>query len=330
MIIDATVAPNDIKYPTDINLLNSSRENLEKYIDVLHTPDIGIKKKPRTYRCKARKNYLAIEKKRKKTYAAITEAIKNQLSYVYRNLEIIGKIILEDPSRIELLSNTQKTKLDTIKIIYEQQKYMFDNNIKKISNRIVSVSQPYIRPIVRGKAGANVEFGCKILSSVVDGYSFIDYMKFDSFNEGSYLKESVELYKNRFGCYPEAVMADTIFRNKVNRDWLKSLGIRMSGPRLGRPPKDKEKNKLIKKQEKEDFGIRNHVEGSYGVGKRKYSLGLIKSKTAETTTSEISIQFLVMNLGILLKFLRAFFEDLILKIIFRKIYVKNINYLFVQ
>ena len=117
-------------------------------------------------------------------------------------------------------------------------------------------------------------------------------------------------------------MADTIFRNKENRNWLKSLGIRMSGPRLGRPPKDKEKNKLIKKQEKEDFGIRNNVEGSYGVGKRKYSLGLIKSKTAQTTTSEISIQFLVMNLGRLLKFLRTFLESLKYKYIFSELIAK--------
>ena len=290
-------------------MLNSSRENLEKIIDILHEPDIRTKKKPRTYRKKARKKYLAIEKKRKKSSEAIKKAIRFQLSYVERDLKIIEEYISEHPERIDLLSNTQKNKLETIKQIYNQQKYMYDNNVKKVSNRIVSVNQPYIRPIVRGKAGKNVEFGSKLLTSVVDGYSFIDYMSFDSYNEGSYLKESVEKYKDRFGYYPEAVMADTIFRNKENRKWLNSLGIRMSGPKLGRPSKDKEKNKLIRKQEKEDFGIRNNVEGSYGVAKRKYGLGLIKSKTELTTSSEIAVQFLAMNLGRLLKFLCAFLEQ---------------------
>lgn len=319
LILDATVAPSDITYPTDVKVLNSSRENTEDIIDTLHEPDTGTKKKPRTYRAKARKNYLGIEKKRRKTIKAIKVAIKSQLSYVKRNLKIIENYLKENPDRMELLSNAQKNKLETIKKIYEQQKYMFENDVKKVDDRIVSVSQPYIRPIVRGKAGKKVEFGSKLLTSVVDGYSFVDLMSFDSYNEGCHLQESVEKYRDRFGYYPEAVMADTIFRTKDNRAFLKNLDIRMSGPRLGRPPKDKEKSKAIKKQEKEDFGIRNNVEASYGVAKRKYSLGLIKSKTEITTNSEIAIQFLAMNLGRLLKVLRIFFE--------KKKYQYNFNFL---
>lgn len=45
--------------------------------------------------------------------------------------------------------------------LYEQQKYMFDNNTHRVDGRIVSISQPYIRPIVRGKARSPVEFGAR-------------------------------------------------------------------------------------------------------------------------------------------------------------------------
>lgn len=59
LILDATCAPSDIRYPTDLRLLNEAREKLEKTIDILHEPDAGTKAKPRTYREKARKDYLA-------------------------------------------------------------------------------------------------------------------------------------------------------------------------------------------------------------------------------------------------------------------------------
>ncbi len=50
MIVDATCAPSQIRYPQDVSLLNEARENAEKLIDQLHNPADG--KKPRTYRKK--------------------------------------------------------------------------------------------------------------------------------------------------------------------------------------------------------------------------------------------------------------------------------------
>jgi len=49
LILDATVAPADIKYPTDLDLLNTSREQSEKLIDRLSASLEGVEK-PRTYR----------------------------------------------------------------------------------------------------------------------------------------------------------------------------------------------------------------------------------------------------------------------------------------
>jgi len=42
---------------------------------------------------------------------------------------------------------------------YRQQHWMYENRCHRISGRIVSISQPHVRPIVRGKASAAVEFG---------------------------------------------------------------------------------------------------------------------------------------------------------------------------
>lgn len=58
MIVDATCAPSNVRYPQDVSLLNEARENAEKLLDVLHDPTEG--KKPRTYRKRARKDYLIL------------------------------------------------------------------------------------------------------------------------------------------------------------------------------------------------------------------------------------------------------------------------------
>ena len=304
LILDATCAPGDIRYPTDVRLLNEAREKLEHMIDALHAPDSGTKIKPRTYRNKARANYLSLEKQRKKHKKAIRKVLRKQLAYVGRNLKTVDRY-LEEENRIHLLSKTQKEHLETIRTLYDQQKNMYQTKTHSVQNRIISITQPHLRPIVRGKAGADVEFGCKVLTSVVNGYSFIEYMSFDSFNEGSYLQLAVENYRERFGYYPEAVMADTIFRNRENRAWLKEKGIRMSGPKLGRPSKTL--GKAQKEQEKKDTGIRNAVEGTYGNAKRKLGLDCIKAKLKETAESSIVLQFLVLNLERRLRVLLSHF-----------------------
>lgn len=61
-----------------------------------------------------------------------------------------------------------------IKELYRQQREMFDKKTNRIDFRIVSISQPHIRPIVRGKASAKVEFGAKLTVSLKDGFSRLE------------------------------------------------------------------------------------------------------------------------------------------------------------
>jgi hypothetical protein len=171
---------------------------------------------------------------------------------------------------------------------------MYDNRTHSIEDRIVSISQPHVRPIIRGKANAQTEFGAKVTISYVNGYAFIEELKWDNFNEGTGLKAAVETYYKRFGFYPEAVLTDKIYRNRENLRYCKALGIRLSGPRLGRPS-NTEKN-AERKIEKQDAKERNAVEGKFGEGKRFYSLGRILARLRETSETVIALQFLVMNL----------------------------------
>lgn len=306
LILDASCTPSDIKYPTDLGLLNHGREILNKIIDKLYKPLKGkLEKKPRTDRKQARKSDLKVAKKKRVTDKERRKAIKKQLRYVAKNLGYIEDLIKKGSS-LNLLTKREKKSLEVIKKLWEQQQWMYDNNKRSIENRIVSIEQDYIRPIVRGKARQAVEFGAKISISYIDGYVFLDEISWDNFNESKYLQEQVEKYYEYMGYYPESIHVDKIYRTKGNRKYCKEKGIRMSGPKLGRPGKNISQEE--KKQAREDEKIRNRVEGKFGEGKRRYGLNLIKTKLKETSENKIAISVLAMNLMTLLAIvLRALF-----------------------
>ena len=107
---------------------------------------------------------------------------------------------------------------------------MYDNRIHSVEHRIVSISQPWLRPIVRGKVKAPVEFGAKFdLSLDSEGYGRLEKISFEAYNESTCLIEAIERFKERTGYYPERVLADQIYRTRENRSYCKEHGIRLSG-----------------------------------------------------------------------------------------------------
>ncbi len=310
IILDATCAPADISFPTDVALLNEGREKLEEIIDTLHKAGITEgKKKPRTYRKKARKQYLRFARNRKPKKKDIRRAIKSQLSYVRRDLKHIDKLLSLGSK--DHLTEKQKEYLETIKILHKQQAQMYKTKSHTVENRIVSIHQPWVRPIVRGKASAPVEFGAKISISMLNGYATIERLGWEAYNESTTLIETVERYFEQTGYYPERILADKIYRTRENLRYCESNGIRMNGPKLGRPSKDKKIYRQQCKLEREEAGERNAVEGKFGEGKRSYNLGRIKMRLQGTSEAGIHLVFLVMNLEKRLRaFLRSFLESI--------------------
>ncbi len=287
LILDATCAPQNIAYPQDINLLNEARENLETIIDTVcyeyNEP------KPRTYRRNARKDYLGLAKQRRRTSKAIRKAIKKQLQYVRRDLGFINTFLEEGKG----LSTKDADRLAVIRKVYEQQLCMYENNVHTVPDRIVSISQPYIRPIVRGKAKAPTEFGAKLDLSVDEtGMARLEKQSFDAYNEGDVLIGAIERYRERTGHYPERALVDKIYRNRKNLAYCRQHGIRLSGPVLGRPKKDPSADK---KQEYRDAVDRIEVERDFSLAKRCFGLGLIRTKLDTTTRSSIALSVIAMN-----------------------------------
>ena len=187
---------------------------------------------------------------------------------------------------------------------------MYDENIHSVDDRIVSIAQPHLRPIVRGKTNTPVEFGAKVATVHIGGFSFVIHLEYDNFSEAKYLEKSVEEYKRIFGFYPKVVIGDRAYATNDNRRICKSRGIRLSAPKRG--PKSEETKEAERKQLYQDSCRRNAVEGDYGTGKRKYGLDLIMTKLYETTLTAISFGFFVKNMERILRlFVLRIFHNMV-------------------
>ena len=282
--------PQDISYPTDLNLLNDAREKSEELIDVLYD-QIKLsdeqKTKPRTYREIARKEYLKVAQKKHKTNKEIRHALRKQLSYLNRNIKYI-KSLLKCFDNIPLNRKEYKYLL-VIQTLYEQQKFMYDNKTHSVEHRIVSIHQPHVRPIVRGKTNAYVEFGARIQMSIMNGITFLEDVSWDAFNEGTRLLSTIENYKRRFGYYPQKVFADKIYCNLRQQGQIKTTqhpsGRKAAGSSFsGSGQSHKARGK------KSDF------EGKFGQAKVAYGMNRIKARLADTSESWIASIVLVLNL----------------------------------
>lgn len=294
--IDATVAPADIRFPTDVNLLNDARQKAEELIDTLYLQSTLVIK-PRTYRQKAREDFISFIKRRKKQKNLVKRAVKKQLNYLRRDIEIIYMLLDELDQRQARwgLTRAQMKYLYVIQELYRQQRYMFHNQTHQIGHRIVSIHQPHVRPIVRGKAGKETEFGAKINVSLSEGLSVIEQFDWEAFNEGCFLVEVLDNYKKRKGCYPELVQVDSIYLTRENRHFMKENGIRHIGKALGRPTKEELTINQLR-QRKAETAERNQIEGLFGVAKRRYMLERVRARLSSTSKSWISASFFVMNL----------------------------------
>lgn len=139
------------------------------------------------YRRIARKNYLALAKAKKRSTKKIRATIRKQLAFIRRDIGYLENFMQDGYAP----TSKESTLLLTIYKLYEQQQYMYQNKTHSVDNRIVSIAQPWIRPIVRGKTKSPVEFGAKFDLSIDDnGLGRIEKISYDAYNESTVLKEA--------------------------------------------------------------------------------------------------------------------------------------------
>lgn len=290
--VDATVYESDITYPTDCGLLEKARTFCVKQIGQLSHV---VNKKVRTYCRVARKAYLNFSKKKHRTAKHIRRMQKSLLQYLRRNIAQVNGLVEQAKALGHEVSLAATETFETVKKIYAQQKEMYDEKKKTVAARIVSLHKSYVRPIVRGKNGKDVEFGAKVQLSCVDGYLLADHLSFDNFNESTKLETSVTAFQRRFDKLPEYIAMDQIYGTRENRKYLEEKNIRASVKPLGRRKKEKASDpeeRWRKRKQRE----RNRIEGAIGNSKTNHDLGIVRSKTSKTEQSWIQMALLSRNI----------------------------------
>ncbi len=231
--IDATVVGQMMVYPTDLSLLNRSREELERLIDVLCFQN-SQPEKPRTCRQVARKAYLALAAKKRKGKKALRKAIGQQPNYVKRDIKTIHEVWDERTDRASPFTFRDLKIFWAIQHLYIQQGKMYADRTRSHPNRIVNIYQPYVRPIPRGKAKSKVGFGAKSGVSEFEGFSRLDRLSWEACHEGKAgLVNQVERYKKLMGHYPEVVLCDGIpIANQFGKNRIFWRGLQTQHSRL--------------------------------------------------------------------------------------------------
>lgn len=299
--LDATVADQDITYPVDTRLLDRARRETESIIDRMYKLGIWGDKKPRTYRRNARKEYMNFSKKRRPGAKTIRKCKKQQLQYIARNLRHIDQgwdMMTEDQVMIVFKeANSYRNQL-VVREVYRQQKELLHKRGKKnepnsIPDRIVSFHEPWVRPIVRGKAGRKTEFGAKVNFSETEGFIRADRIDFNNFNESTDLKNQIEAFKELYGYFPANVLVDKIYLTRENRKYLDSNGINHYGPQLGRPAQMTKEQKIKRKKKQNK---RSEIEGKFGLAKFKFGMNKIKMRRSDTSKAQINLIAISMNI----------------------------------
>lgn len=305
LLLDATCAPTNISFPTDTGLLNHARYSLELILDELWYQcllnDCATNIKPRTYRLSARKSFASFSRKRRPSKRAIRKQRRKQLQWVERNLKHIDSLfdlLVATDAHIGVLNRAEYKRLRVCHELARQQRYMHDTRAIRCDNRIVSLDQPHIRPIVRGKAGARVEFGPKLDASLSNGIARVEAISFEAYNEGCVAIAACERYAQRHGYYPAKILVDTAYLSKDNRKYFKFLGIKYVAKPQGRPPKDEIKKAAYdaKLRESQTPGERNPIEGFFGLAKRRYRLGNLMCRKAKHAVGEVFLITMAVNI----------------------------------
>jgi len=291
MLLDATVFPEYVRYPTDTGLLNEAREWTVRQIKRLGNT-LGIK--VRTYCRKARKEYLNFSKKKSRSRKLIRKTRKSLLQYLRRNVKQMQFLVDEAVQKGVKIKKRVLDRFEVVRTVLDQQFEMYRQKKNSIDDRIVSLHRPWTRPIVRGKSGdKKVEFGPKAALSYVDGFVFLDHISSDNFAEAARVDAQIEHYKSLFGHKPPYVTADKIYGNRGNRKLLKEHEIRDAFEPLGRKARKQNPSDRWRKQKQRE---RNRIEGSFGHAKNHFSLDKIKYYIEDGPEIWVRMGIIGMNL----------------------------------
>lgn len=271
---DTTALPANVTQPTDTKLMFTASKKLKGM-----AKSVGLKAVAGWKIVE--KSYSKFRKHKKKAVGEIRKMKEKLLDYGKRQIAEIGKVFSK-------LSTTQGRLAVILQEVLRQQEEMLLKGTKNVKDRIVSIHEADIRPIVRGKAGKRVEFGKKLAVMVI-GQKLICPTKceYDAYADQGCVKEDIERYEKIVGKKPGEYSYDRGGHSPGNHEYLERSGIVDGIGYMGKSP-PKQHSSIPRTTAKRMYGQRQSTEMRIGVLKTRWGCNRIPYKSANT---EVRVTF---------------------------------------
>lgn len=277
--VDTTTTEANIHHPTDASLIMDGVQTLTRLVKKARDFGADVVFRDRTRSVK--KRLLQISKVlRRRTNEAVKEVRKitaemAQLGeqVVQATREVIQTFQEHSDAAVQRVASKLATIAERTTKAIHQARQVNEGNLH-LPQRLISISDPDARPIVRGKAHKPTEFGYKVCLAESEERLITQY----SVHQGNpadkdLLLPSLEEHTRRTGCVPTRVATDRGFWKLDNEKAIQAMGIKqVSLPVKGKPS---QKRKTHQKQSwfRRLQRWRSGQEGTISVLKRRYGLG---------------------------------------------------------
>lgn len=284
---DATCYESRIGFPTDVKLIWSCCHEVYLLIQK-HRKLLKLRKSRMNYK-RQKQFFQSFQKTKKKSRRSEKKLRKKLLKFLLKLLEHLHAL---QPA-YQNLPKSGEAKMRYIIKVYEQQHAKLYGQVKEIKDRIVSLSKPYIRPIVRGKETKSVEFGAKVNILQIDGINFIEHLSYDAFNEGTRLQSGIGLQRKLFGKCTH-LSADQIYATNANRKYCRKNNIVTNFIAKGKQKQQHIEQAAIMRKTL-NVARATILEGSFGNEKCHYHLQKIPARNQTTETCWIFFGIFTSN-----------------------------------
>jgi len=287
IITDSTCVEANVTYPTDSKLLSKAYQNLSRVAERLREEGVDLLIRGKHI---MKKTIRSFNLKRRKTQQEIVEMNKKLIRESKKMVHLLKK-------NLHRAKETVQTKVEAIvataQTILAQQMEMIQSKTRRVKDRIVSFHEPKVRPIFRGKAGKQTEFGPKLALNVIGG-GLVQTTRLsnDNFSDTEMVPNSLKINHHTFGRDPTELIVDRGAHSPKNHELLtkKNItdGIQYRGkiPKNATPPPPGARKRMYRQ--------RSTVEGKIGTFKTAYGghRNQYKNKNAHVW---IGFGFIAMN-----------------------------------
>ncbi len=242
---------------------------------------------------------------------------RRQRKQILRSLKKLNRLVARHTRTYRDLLDREWSKTDWTRKQAEQVLARMDNVLKKLpdaihqaheriigerkvpnAEKILSLYEEDVHVIVRGKAGAEVEFGNKLYVVEQRNGVLVDweYFKDEVPSDTALVQRSVDRMKDTLGKYPEGYVTDRGFAKQENKVYLEEKGIR-DGMCARDPAELRERMNEVWYAGAQKR--RASTEGRIGVFKNVFLKGVMREKGAENREQSLVWCVLAHNLWVL-------------------------------